>query len=111
MLYRTSVSEPWFSLIASGVKTCEGRLWKGAFRIMEVGDVLEFYHGERVCRAVITEMARYDTFGTYLLGEGLERCLPGVESLEEGVAVYRQYYSEEEEKMYGVVGIRLKRWV
>jgi ASC-1-like (ASCH) protein len=109
MLYRKHVSEPWFSLIASGAKTCEGRLWKGDFRTMGVGDVLEFYCEDRVCRARIVGISVYDSFGGYLLGEGLDRCLPGIGSLKEGVAVYRQYYSERDESASGVVGIRLER--
>ena len=108
MLCRKHVSEPWFSLIASGAKTCEGRLWKGEFRILEVGDILEFYCGESSCRVRVVGIARYNTFESYLLEEGLEACLPGSRSVEEGVAVYRQYYSLEEESAYGVVGIRLE---
>ena len=108
MLCRKHVTEPWFSFIAAGVKTCEGRLWKGEFRVLEVGDTLEFYCGESSCRARVVGVARYPTFESYLLGEGLDACLPGVRTMEEGVAVYRAYYSEEEEAMYGVVGIRLE---
>ena len=108
MQYRKHVSEPWFSLIAAGRKTCEGRLWKGECRTMGVGDVLVFYHGDQECRARIVGISVYDSFETYLVGEGLERCLPGVGTVEEGVAVYHQYYSEKEEFLYGVVGIRIE---
>jgi WD40 repeat protein len=40
--------------------------------------------------------------------EGLERVLPGVSSLKEGVDVYRQFYTEEDEKVYGVVAITIE---
>ena len=95
-------------MIAAGVKTCEGRLWKGDFRAMGAGDVLEFHHGNRSCRVLIVGMSMYDTFEAYLIGEGLDRCLPGIGSVEDGVAVYHQYYSEKEEHLYGVVGIRME---
>jgi hypothetical protein len=41
--------------------------------------------------------------------EGLAKVLPGVESIEEGVQVYRNFYSEEKERMNGVVAIRVAK--
>ena len=72
------------------------------------GDVLELYCGDRVCRARIVGVSVYDCFEAYLVGEGLERCLPGVQTVEEGVDVYHQYYTEKEEFLYGVVGIQME---
>ena len=40
--------------------------------------------------------------------EGIERVLPGVHNIEEGVRIYRQFYTEEEEKNYGVVAIEIE---
>ena len=109
MIYRKHVTEPWFSLIAMGTKTCEGRLWKGEFRTLALGDVLEFYCGERFCRVRVVGLTVYETFELYLMGEGLANCLPGVGTVEEGVAVYRSFYSERDEWAFGVVGVRLER--
>ena len=41
--------------------------------------------------------------------ETLKRTLPGVPTIDCGVEVYRQYYSEELEKKFGVLAIELKR--
>ncbi len=31
-IYREHLSEPWFTLVSLGLKTCEGRLHKNRFR-------------------------------------------------------------------------------
>jgi len=35
----------------------------------------------------------------------LEKVLPGVLNFEEGVSIYRKWYSEDKEKELGVIGI------
>ena len=42
MKYTKHLSEPWFTLIKLGIKTCEGRLNKGDFSNMKVNDTIEF---------------------------------------------------------------------
>lgn len=58
--------------------------------------------------AVVTRVVKYPDFKTYLIQEGLSRTLPGIESIDEGIAVYRQFYSEEQEKTHGVLAIHLR---
>ncbi|MCO5601858.1 hypothetical protein L7F22_055983 [Adiantum nelumboides] len=41
--------------------------------------------------------------------EGMDRVLPGVTSIEEGVAIYRSFYSKEKEFSRGVLAIYVKR--
>ena len=41
--------------------------------------------------------------------EKLEKVLPNVNSVTEGINVYRQYYTEEMEKQNGVIAIRFNR--
>jgi ASC-1-like (ASCH) protein len=35
----------------------------------------------------------------------LQNVLPGIETIDEGVKIYRNFYSESDEKKYGVVAI------
>ena len=37
--------------------------------------------------------------------EGLKKTLPNINSLEEGINIYHEYYSEEDEYKYGVIAI------
>ena len=35
------LSEPWFTLISLGLKTCEGRLHKHRFKNYKIGDIIK----------------------------------------------------------------------
>ena len=109
--FTENVSEPWFSLILLGLKTVEGRKNKGRFKDMKVGDIIEWKNNDFKPRSVLTEIigkAEYSTFREYLEIEGLEKCLPSIQSIDNGIDVYFKYYTKEEEKEFGVVAIRLK---
>ena len=103
-----TVAAPWFKHIKKGRKTVEGRLNKGKFSELGPGSVLVIAekgsHIDKVV-AVVVKVKKYPDFKTYLVQEGLASTLPGITSIEEGVAVYRRFYSEEQEKEYGVLAI------
>ena len=109
--YVKSVSEPWFTLIALGIKKVEGRLDKGSFSQMEAGNIVEWTNADFGTRQVITRIIRktkYASFREYLTAECLTNCLPGIKSLDMGVAVYHKYYDPAEEAANGVVAIELE---
>ncbi len=109
--YSEHLSEPWFSMISLGLKTVEGRLNKGRFKDMEVGDIIEWHNEdfkERKFLTKIIEKNEYKTFEEYLVSEGLSACLPGIPSLEHGLSVYFKYFSKEKESEFGVVAIKIK---
>ena len=109
--YNEHLSEPWFSLISLGLKTLEGRKNKGKFKDMQVGDIIQWYNNDFKERKILTKIigkADYRTFEEYLTTEGLDKCLPGIPSLEHGLSVYFKYFTKEEESEFGVVAIRLK---
>lgn len=104
--YEKNLSEPWFSLIKLKMKTVEGRLNKGDFANMRVGDFIIFINNEfgfeRKFTIQIKNIVYYDDFQTYLENETLERCLPGVDNIEQGVSVYYKYYTKSDEMQYGI---------
>lgn len=109
--YSEHLSEPWFTLISLGLKTVEGRRNKGKFKEMQVGDIIEWNNndfGERKFLTKIIEKVEYKTFKEYLENEGLDKCLPGIYSLEHGLNVYFKYYTKEDETKYGVIAIRIE---
>ena len=105
-MYEKSVSEPWFSLIALRIKKVEGRLNKGDFANMNIGDSITFTNNElgfdRKCKVEIKNITYYDTFQTYLENETLERCLPGIDNIEDGLRVYYKYYKKRDEVEYKI---------
>ena len=109
--YVEHVAEPWFTLISLGLKTVEGRKNKGRFKEMNVGDIVQWMNNDFGERSVLTKVVRkaeYRTFEEYLGTEGLNKTLPGVDSMEFGLGVYFKYFTKEDEETYGVVAIELE---
>ena len=100
-----NVQELYSSYILNGTKTVEGRLNKGKFAAAQVGDhvlvndVVEF---------VITGKNQYATFKEMLEQEGVAKVIPDAKSVEEAVQVYYKFYTPEQEKEFGVVGIKIE---
>jgi ASC-1-like (ASCH) protein len=110
-IYNKTLKEPWFSLIKLGLKTVEGRLYKNEFANMKKRDIIIFENNDfdkRKITVKITKIKKYNTFQEYLEKEKLENCLPGFDSINDGVDVYYKYYSKEDEHKYKVVAIRMK---
>ena len=56
----------------------------------------------------ITSIHNYNSFEEYLLNETLENCLPGIDTIEQGVSIYYKYYKKEDEDRYKIIAIRVK---
>ena len=110
MNYKKHLSEPWFTLIKLGLKTVEGRLNKGDFGKMNIGDTITFYNEDFEYREVtvkITKINNYKTFEKYLKKETLTNCLPGFYRISDGLKVYYKYFSIEDEKEYEIKAFHL----
>jgi len=109
--YSENLSEPWFSLMSLGLKTIEGRKNKGKFREMSVGDIVEWTNEDFMKRNILTKIVskvEYNTFQEYLENEGMDKCLPGIKTLEHGLSVYFKYFTKEEETEFGVIAIHFE---
>lgn len=63
-----------------------------------MGDYLQFEDsGEKL---KVVNLTLYTSFQSMLENEGLKHVLPGVREIEHGAAVYRQFYSIEQEKEF-----------
>lgn len=108
--YIKHLSEPWFTDVQWGLKTSEARLKRGDFEYIKVGDTIRFVNnaiGPRSVRVQVTSISNYGSFEDYLKNE-LDKCLPRVETINQGVQIYRQYYTVEDERLHGVCAIKLK---
>ena len=109
--YIENVSEPWFTLISLGLKTVEGRKNKGRFKEMQVGEIIEWINNDFNPRSVLTRITKkteYKTFKEYLESEGLNKCLPGISNMKDGLSVYFKYFTKEDEQNFGVIAIKLE---
>lgn len=110
-IFYRGVKEPWYTAIKESVKKIEGRLDRGSFSQMKEGDTVFWTNNKIPVETKITKIEKFKSFRDMLSKKGyLEICLPGIESVDEGVKVYREYYPDEKiEKELGVLAIHLKR--
>lgn len=100
----------WFEAIASKKKKAEGRVLKKWVKDLQVGDTIVWTNkqDDRRVTVRVTELTPYTSFEKLLSQEGLKHVLPGVGTIDEGVGVYREWYSPAMEAEYGVVAIHME---
>jgi len=105
--WQIDVQARWFKELQTGNKTIEGkrdsRTWSG----MKVGDRIVFESDGKTFEMYVFAIRRYKTLLRYLAIEGLGRTLPGVLTIEEGVAQYLEYWTEEEIRRDGILAIEV----
>ncbi len=102
-----NVQEPYHSFILSGVKTVEGRLNKGKFADIKIGDIIEI-EPEKI-QFKIVEKNFYSDFKSMIEAEGLKNVIPDKNNVDAAVDVYYQFYTKEQEKEFGVLAIKIFR--
>ncbi|MBO8161744.1 MAG: ASCH domain-containing protein [Thermosipho sp. (in: Bacteria)] len=80
----------YLPLILSGQKTIEGRLAKGRFLAIKPGHIIEFNGSGQDFKVI--GVRKYLTFKEMLENEGLNRVVPGVNSLGEAEKLYHSIY-------------------
>jgi ASC-1-like (ASCH) protein len=116
--YFEDLNEPWFSAICDGTKIAEGRLDKSWVTNLHPYDMIEFKRNPipneitsdivPKIEVIVTNIKRYKSFSDLFDDVGLDKVLTGKKDYDEGIKVYRQWYSKEKEKELGVVGIFFK---
>nr|XP_009617597.1 uncharacterized protein LOC104109909 isoform X2 [Nicotiana tomentosiformis]XP_016459516.1 PREDICTED: uncharacterized protein LOC107783064 isoform X2 [Nicotiana tabacum] len=104
--FELHVQEPYFSLLRNGEKTIEGRCAVGHYNKIEPGAFILF---NKCLVLQVQDVHHYHSFREMLEAENLQELLPGVDTIEEGVQVYRKFYSEEKERSNGVLAICVEK--
>ncbi|MCE2982315.1 MAG: ASCH domain-containing protein [Parachlamydia sp.] len=100
----------FYDAIRLGKKTVEGRLGKVEYLSIQKGHKIIFSKNKEPVPALLCNVHRvnhYATFAEMLAKEGLKNVLPGTPTIEEGMKIYRKFYSEAEENHYGVAAIHI----
>lgn len=111
----STLQAKWFDLIVNGKKTVEARLNKGWISKLNPYDTIRFKRiadnadtgntTKRNLIILVTKIKQYKSFYDMFDDNGLEVVLPGIDNYEDGLKVYRKWYSEADEKTIGVIGI------
>ncbi|KAF8014102.1 hypothetical protein BT93_H0061 [Corymbia citriodora subsp. variegata] len=104
--FELHVQEPYFTQLKDGLKTIEGRCAHGNYKCIVSGDLILF---NKCLVLEVQDVHWYASFYEMLNAESLSEVLPGVNSVDEGVQVYRKFYPEEKEKSNGVLAIGVSR--
>jgi ASC-1-like (ASCH) protein len=109
LVHKMNVQQPWFNLMKQGKKTVEGRLNRGKFKSLQIGDIIEWTNKQHTFKLKIVGIRKYKTFKEMLEKEGLNQVLPIKDNIIDGVAVYRQFYLEKDEMENGVLAIEFNK--
>lgn len=103
--------EPYFTYVKNGLKTIEGRLHKEEYRLIKEGDLIKVFNEDETefFDVQVEAVRRYASFLEMLQSEVLKKVLPNAHSINEGVGIYRKFYSEDQEKENGVIAIQVIR--
>jgi len=102
-----NVQESYKTFILKGIKTIEGRLNKGKFAIIKIGDILEIESEDAIFEVVGKNI--YSNFREMLEKEGIKNVIPDKDNINDAVDVYRKFFTKEQEKKFGVVAIKIKK--
>ncbi|KAI5351077.1 hypothetical protein L3X38_003968 [Prunus dulcis] len=101
------VQEPFFSQLKDGLKTIEGRCALGNCSRIDSGSLILF---NKCLLFEVQDIRSYSSFSEMMEAEGLSKVLPGVETIEQGVQIYRKFYTEEKERSNGVLAICVSKF-
>ena len=106
MIHFMKVAREPFEKIVDGRKVMESRLLDEKRKLVAIGDEIEFLRNDDVTMAVrvkVTALYRRDSFGGLFVDFPLEYF--GGDSKEFLLDEINQFYSQEEQREYGVIGI------
>ncbi len=105
--------------VLNGAKTIEVRIGKPKFLKLRVGDEISlredvWQEGKVItsmpgmATVVITQLLYFENFEEMLGTIEFQAAVPDAESKEDALAIYRKFYSPEDEEEYGVMAITFK---
>lgn len=107
--YQMKLATEPYNDIASGKKVIESRLFDEKRQTITIGDQIVFSENNRPennVTTVVKGLLRYQTFKELFADH--EPSLFGEESRDFLLNQIKQFYSDEDEQKYGVIGIRLE---
>ena len=106
-LHSMNLQDEHFNNIKSGKKIYECRIYDEKRKNLALLDCIVFNCKNKHHKVFITELSYFDSFENALTSKSLERILPDITSITEGVSIYHNIdgYAEKEAQM-GVICIK-----
>ena len=107
-LHRMECDEPWFSLLRNGTKPLTGRKNTLKYQSIRPGDSIELFCGKESFRAKVTDIKKFASVEEYFQTVSLEKALPGIKTLQEGLKIYHTWNSPDEIRQWGFIAIYIQ---
>ena len=111
MIFDMKLTDLPYNQLLNGEKTIELRLYDGKRKQIHVDDIVRFTHIKRkecYIYAKVIALHIFPDFKSLFLTELYEKCGCAGYTMEEAVESMYTYYTQEDEKFYGVVGIEIE---
>ena len=104
-----NLQERYFDYIQTGTKRIELRLYDDKRRQIKLGDEIEFAKSDTVkLKAQVIGLLLYNSFEELFEDLPMELLADKTMTKSELLRVLGEFYTDEQQQKYGVVGIRLK---
>jgi len=107
-----SLKHEYFDAIQSGLKTVEGRINSSKFKDLKIEDLISFAstRTNETIICIVIDIKTYSNFEDMIQQEGINKILPGIPSISEGVSIYESFpgYSDNVKKI-GAIAIRIQK--
>ena len=99
----------YFDFIKDGTKRIELRLYDEKRRLIQLGDIIEFAKSDdEKFKAKVVGLLRYNSFAELFEDFDISILADSSMTKQELLEVLGEFYSEEKQAEFGVIGIRIK---
>ena len=99
----------YFDFIKDGTKRIELRLYDEKRRSIQLGDIIEFANSDdEKFKAKVVGLLRYNSFANLFEDFDISILADSSMTKQELLEVLGEFYSEEKQAEFGVIGIRIK---
>ena len=108
-IHEMSLQPKYFDFIKDGTKRIELRLYDEKRRSIQLGDIIEFAKSDdEKFKAEVVGLLRYNSFADLFEDFDISILADSSMTKQELLEVLGEFYSEEKQAEFGVIGIRIK---
>lgn len=109
MVYQMRLATEYFDKIENGTKTIECRLYDEKRKELKIGDVIEFSDAQDPRKKISSKIIGLHCFPSFsALLDHFPIASFGGGTKEQMLSALKKFYSDEDEKKWGVVGIEVR---
>lgn len=90
------VADPWLYYIIQGKKLIEGRRGSEKQYSKWINKDVTFYNENSSIKVKVIQIRWYPNLYDYLSSEGISNVVSGIDTFENAVKIYHQYYSDDD---------------